>query len=630
MWSAARGVGCVLFDGRDRAVWRDRARLGSSCRRDRCRSRTPRRDHSDDALSGSAASTPLAPTPAVPGGGAGSRHADSLPAPDAARAGRAARSAVGRRSSTRGRRGGGEGRGVSQRRSRHQRRIVCGLGGRMAGDAADEVREHDRLAVVVRPAVRPRSPRPRGAAPARRTSRGGAAASAVPIASTSSTNARIGLASSGCAAQPEALERRRQRRQEVAAAARVHERRVAVVLAERDRRRRSGAGSSGRRRCAGSRRRSAAPSSGPSRAPCTAAPDLAVTRPRWRPRSAAVAAGPCSVDVSMSPDWQRFVRRCRAALCDTRRRAVRRGRLRGERVRAIARLGRCIATVPHCTGRMTATRAARGYPAAMTDRPYRVYRGGQRGRRRTIPTFTCQDPVGRTRRAAVVDRAGAGRSPRAGRLAARRTPSGRPAVDRRRRRHRRRARRVAGGRGAGSSASPWRCSRSAPESGSWSAIWRSATPSRRRMRGSSGSRGPRPSAPVLDQQSGLLLSKPTTILVMGRDRNGLSDSLQLIRVDPGRHLVSTLAIPRDLKVDIPGRRLGQDQRRLLRAAARRSRSRPSGSLTGVPINHVVLDRLPRLPQAGRRRRWHRHLQQGARCRPSSTGTRTTSSAAPCT
>ena len=45
---------------------------------------------------------------------------------------------------------------------------------------------------------------------------------------------------------------------------------------------------------------------------------------------------------------------------------------------------------------------------------------------------------------------------------------------------------------------------------------------------------------------------------MGRDRNGLSDSLQLCSArDPSRHLVSTLAIPRDLKVDIPG--VGSDK-----------------------------------------------------------------------
>jgi LCP family protein required for cell wall assembly len=96
-----------------------------------------------------------------------------------------------------------------------------------------------------------------------------------------------------------------------------------------------------------------------------------------------------------------------------------------------------------------------------------------------------------------------------------------------------------------------------------------------------------PVAPVLDQQSGLLLSKPTTILVMGRDRNGLSDSLQLIRVDPGRHLVSTLAIPRDLKVDIPG--VGSDKINVAYARGGAALAVETvRDMTGIPINHVVL------------------------------------------
>ena len=92
---------------------------------------------------------------------------------------------------------------------------------------------------------------------------------------------------------------------------------------------------------------------------------------------------------------------------------------------------------------------------------------------------------------------------------------------------------------------------------------------------------------MLDQQSGLLLSQPTTILVMGRDRNGLSDSLQIVRVDPGRHLVSTLAIPRDLKVDIPGR--GADKINVAYSLGGAALAVETvRQLTGVPINHVVL------------------------------------------
>jgi LCP family protein required for cell wall assembly len=96
-----------------------------------------------------------------------------------------------------------------------------------------------------------------------------------------------------------------------------------------------------------------------------------------------------------------------------------------------------------------------------------------------------------------------------------------------------------------------------------------------------------PVGPVLDQQSGLLLSQPTTILVMGRDRNGLSDSLQLIRVDPDNHLVSTLAIPRDLKVDIPG--VGSDKINVAYARGGAALAVETvRAVTGVPVNHVVL------------------------------------------
>ncbi len=138
-----------------------------------------------------------------------------------------------------------------------------------------------------------------------------------------------------------------------------------------------------------------------------------------------------------------------------------------------------------------------------------------------------------------------------------------------------------------------------------------------------------PVAPVLDQQSGMLLSQPTTILVMGRDRNGLSDSLQLIRVDPGSHLVSTLAIPRDLKVDIPG--VGSDKINVayarggaalavetVREPDRRARSTTSCSSTSPGS---AGSSTPSVGSTSTTR---------SACRRTSTGTRTTSSAAPCT
>src|SRR5437667_398758 len=75
-----------------------------------------------------------------------------------------------------------------------------------------------------------------------------------------------------------------------------------------------------------------------------------------------------------------------------------------------------------------------------------------------------------------------------------------------------------------------------------------------------------PSVPaVLAKQSGLLLSNPSTLLLLGRDhentdqRVGLnhSDSIMILRTDPSRHRLVYLSIPRDLRVPIPG--YGEDR-----------------------------------------------------------------------
>jgi len=64
----------------------------------------------------------------------------------------------------------------------------------------------------------------------------------------------------------------------------------------------------------------------------------------------------------------------------------------------------------------------------------------------------------------------------------------------------------------------------------------------------------------LAPQEGLLLSKPSLILLLGTDGARIasradserSDSILLVRTDPKRHRISYLSIPRDLRVDIPG------------------------------------------------------------------------------
>ena len=71
---------------------------------------------------------------------------------------------------------------------------------------------------------------------------------------------------------------------------------------------------------------------------------------------------------------------------------------------------------------------------------------------------------------------------------------------------------------------------------------------------------PRAAKAQLARQDGSLLSEPTTILVIGTDGGRASgrgdasraDSLLLLRTDPGKHHISYLSIPRDLRVEIPG------------------------------------------------------------------------------
>jgi LCP family protein required for cell wall assembly len=73
---------------------------------------------------------------------------------------------------------------------------------------------------------------------------------------------------------------------------------------------------------------------------------------------------------------------------------------------------------------------------------------------------------------------------------------------------------------------------------------------------------PAGTASVLKPDSGLLLSNPTNILLLGTDHatNGQlgrsadehSDSMMLLRTDPSRHRLIYLSIPRDLRTEIPG------------------------------------------------------------------------------
>ncbi|HET7571623.1 MAG TPA: LCP family protein [Gaiellaceae bacterium] len=73
---------------------------------------------------------------------------------------------------------------------------------------------------------------------------------------------------------------------------------------------------------------------------------------------------------------------------------------------------------------------------------------------------------------------------------------------------------------------------------------------------------PAGTADALQPDSGLLLSTPTNILLLGTDHSDNSaagrgtdqhsDSMLLLRTDPGRHRLIYLSIPRDLRASIPG------------------------------------------------------------------------------
>ena len=100
---------------------------------------------------------------------------------------------------------------------------------------------------------------------------------------------------------------------------------------------------------------------------------------------------------------------------------------------------------------------------------------------------------------------------------------------------------------------------------------------------------------VLTKQDGLLLSQPTTILLLGTDhantdaRIGFrrSDSILLVRTDPDKHRIAYLSIPRDLKASIPGH--GEDKiNAAFQLGGAALAARTIKQFTGLPINHVAI------------------------------------------
>lgn len=103
---------------------------------------------------------------------------------------------------------------------------------------------------------------------------------------------------------------------------------------------------------------------------------------------------------------------------------------------------------------------------------------------------------------------------------------------------------------------------------------------------------------TLAKQNGLVLDSPTNILLLGTDHsnNGQagrssdehSDSMMLLRTDPGRHRITYLSIPRDLGVTING--VYQKINAAMQLGGPRLAIQTVNGLLGsqLPIEHVVV------------------------------------------
>ena len=100
---------------------------------------------------------------------------------------------------------------------------------------------------------------------------------------------------------------------------------------------------------------------------------------------------------------------------------------------------------------------------------------------------------------------------------------------------------------------------------------------------------------ALTSQSGLLLSHPSTILLLGTDNARVggregdrhSDSILLLRTDPSHHRLYYLSIPRDLVVPIPGYST-QKINAAFQIGGPALAIRTVRQVTGTDINHVVV------------------------------------------
>jgi LCP family protein required for cell wall assembly len=100
---------------------------------------------------------------------------------------------------------------------------------------------------------------------------------------------------------------------------------------------------------------------------------------------------------------------------------------------------------------------------------------------------------------------------------------------------------------------------------------------------------------ALASQGGLLISHPTTILVLGTDNSQIggrsgdnhSDSILLLHTDPSHHRLYYLSIPRDLQVPIPGSGT-QKINAAFQIGGPALAIKTIRSFTGIDVNHVVI------------------------------------------
>lgn len=98
---------------------------------------------------------------------------------------------------------------------------------------------------------------------------------------------------------------------------------------------------------------------------------------------------------------------------------------------------------------------------------------------------------------------------------------------------------------------------------------------------------------ALADPPGSALTTPHTILFLGVDTGGArsdpgrADSVVLMRTDPDTHRISLLSIPRDLRVEVPGRGLDKINAAYAEGGAALTVETVE-NLTGVPVHHVAI------------------------------------------